>query len=143
MTTLTEIETAIVQALQPLLDLGVRTIKALDGELTPDDIKAALRTPAVLVVYAGSRFGHENRMTTESSVWLVFVVDTSFREGAGRTGAYSVVESVRQLLDGLRPTYGGSALRLQRVDGAPVAGGGALYELEYQLHKQQIMSIKR
>jgi len=107
MRTVNEIEDAIVTALSPLSERGVRIVKTYQGELDSEEnlARALHRFPAVLVTYGGSEFGSENRRTTETMTFVVFVCDRSLRAeeearrgGENNPGTYRMLEETRELL---------------------------------------------
>jgi phage gp37-like protein len=106
---LSEIEDAILALLEPLkVSLGVRTVKAYQGELeSPDFGKMIVFFPGIFLYYSGSTSELVNRRVVETMEWSVFAADRSFRGdetarrgGTKGVGTYALISAIADVLRG-------------------------------------------
>lgn len=140
--TITQIEDAIIAALEPLKSSrGVRLIDSYREELdSEEDIQRAVRNfPALLVVYSGSRYAEHGSRKVQWMSFTVFVMDKSLREageqrrgGAHGPGAYVLLDDTRDTLVEQRLSLDIYPFRL--VGETPVwfGKGIAVYAAEYE-----------
>lgn len=106
--TIEQIEDAIIDAVEAIDAVTIRTVKTYQGELEEKDIRRlTAQFPAVYVVYGGSDYAAHGDRKIERMVYHLIVCDKSLRieeearrGGAGNPGTYAMLHAVRDALCG-------------------------------------------
>jgi len=141
MYSISDIEDAIIDALEPLKSLlAIRTIKSYQEELADEDTiaRSTRLLPAILVVYRGSSYVSHGARKIEQMTFVIFAVDRNLRSeadarrGADNPGTYAILRGVRDILYGSRLGLDIFPLSLMREQAEYFGTGISVYSAEYE-----------
>jgi phage gp37-like protein len=142
------IEDSIVQRLEPLKDMGVRTIDCYAGQLEAAEELAEITAavPAVWVVSNGLDVEPVNRVDQVKAKINIIVADRNLRGPKSglrgdrvSPGVFAILEAVNALLNGIRVIDHWSAFEWQGDDAVLVGPRNsiAIYNSRYQVRRMK------
>jgi phage gp37-like protein len=149
--TLTEIEDAIVTALQPLqASLKVKTLAPYGGELDADSVKESVKFwPCLLVSFQGSSVEDLGQRKIEHLRFVIVTGDLNQtdaakarRGGSANPGTYALLEACRGLLEGVQLL---PELMLTESMGASSSvqfGGVSLYAARFLIKQPYLVTLQ-